>query len=160
MCHFVDDGEVDKGAIIAHYQTKKAKTRMPSFVRPGSVKVSGNNDVATAAMVSRVGRTGSNVRVSNVVIPQTLPDTRPLTRVRGSAIEGKRVLVTGGEYRGLSGTISSCIPGGWYLVSNLYEDDHQLDVLIHSEKLELISNVSSSMLPLLGQNESRQIKSR
>jgi hypothetical protein len=104
MCHFVDDGEVDKGAIIAHYQSKKAKTRMPSFVRPGSVKVCGNTTVAT---VSRVGRTGSNVRVSNVVIPQTVPNTRPLTRVRGSAIEGKRVLVTGGEYRGLSGTISS-----------------------------------------------------
>ena len=50
------------------------------------------------------------------------------------------------------------IPGGWYLVSNLYEDDDQLDVLIHSEKLELISNVSSRMLP--GQNESRQIMSR
>lgn len=107
MCHFVDDGEVDKGAIIAHYQSKKKKTQMPSFVRPGSVKVPENNDVATAATVSRVGRTGSNVRVNNVVIPQTLPDTRPLTRVRGSAIEGKLVLVTAGEYRGLSGTISS-----------------------------------------------------
>ena len=99
-CHFVDDGKVDKGAIIAHYRTKK-KTQMPSFVSPNSVKVPEKKDAAAA--ICRVGRTERNVRVSNVVIPQTPPQTR----VRASAIEGKRVLVTGGEHRGLSGTITS-----------------------------------------------------
>lgn len=135
-CHFIDDGKVDKDAIAAHYQTKK-KTQMPSFVKQSW------NKAAVAARVRRVGRTETNVRVSNVVMPQT----RPSTRVRASAVEGKRVMVTGGEFRGLSGTISSCIPGGWYLVSNLYDDDHELDVLIKSDKLELIDGESSKTPP-------------
>jgi hypothetical protein len=146
-CHFIDDGKVDKGAIAAHYQTKK-KTAMPAFVKPGTVKLAVNKDTtAVVAKVRRVGRTDTNVRVSNVIIPQT--------RVRASAVEGKRVLVTGGEFRGLSGTISSCIPGGWYLISNLYDDDHELDVLINSKKLELINDVSSQMLPMLGHTHER-----
>lgn len=144
-CHFVDDGKVDKGAIAAHYQTKK-KTPMPSFVKPGAVKIAVHKD-KPVAKVRRVGRTDTNVRVSNIVVPQT--------RVRASAVEGKRVLVTGGEFRGRIGTISSCIPGGWYLISNLYDDDHELDVLINSEKLELINDVTSQMLPMLGHTHER-----
>lgn len=146
-CHFIDDGNVDKDSIAAHYQTKK-KTQMPSFVKQNW------NRAAVAARVRRVGRTDANVRVSNVVIPQT----RPPTRVRASAVEGKHVMVTGGEFRGLSGTISSCIPGGWYLVSNLYDDDHDLDVLIKSEKLELIDGESSKTPPMQGLSH-EQIKS-
>lgn len=156
-CHFVDDGNVDKGAIAAHFKTKK-KTPMPSFVKPGAVKVGaskGNTAGKDGSKVRRVGRTDTNVRVSNVVLPQS----RPQTRVRASAVEGKRILVTKGEFRGLSGTISSCIPGGWYLISNLHDDEHELDVLIHSEKLELINNVSSQILPMLGHTHER-IKSR
>mmetsp|Transcript_25617 Transcript_25617/g.51366 ORF Transcript_25617/g.51366 Transcript_25617/m.51366 type:complete len:768 (-) Transcript_25617:79-2382(-) len=154
-CHFIDDGEADKDAIAAHYRTKK-KVSMPSFVKHGVINVSGNRAIAAAAAsVRRVGRTDSNVRVSNVVIPQT----RPHTRVRASAVEGKRVLVTGGEFRGLSGTISSCIPGGWYLVSNLYDDDHELDVLINSERLKLMDGVSSKTSSMQGRIQ-EQIKSR
>merc|ERR1719253_403207 len=78
---------------------------------------------------SRVGRSGPNVRVSSDVVPQT--------RVRASRVEGRSVLVTGGEYRGLSGKIDSCIPGGWYLVSDLMKND-KLDVVINSRNLELI----------------------
>ena len=48
-------------------------------------------------MAHRQGRSAPNVRVSSTVIPQS--------RVRGSAVEGKNVLVIGGEYRGLSGKI-------------------------------------------------------
>ncbi|KAK1741064.1 hypothetical protein QTG54_008316 [Skeletonema marinoi] len=147
-CHFIDDGEADKDAIAAHYRTKK-KVSMPSFVKHGVINVSGNRAIAAAAAsVRRVGRTDSNVRVSNVVIPQT----RPHTRVRASAVEGKRVLVTGGEFRGLSGTISSCIPGGWYLVSNLYDDDHELDT-------EIDGWVSSKTSYMQGRIQ-EQIKSR
>mmetsp|Transcript_25303 Transcript_25303/g.39262 ORF Transcript_25303/g.39262 Transcript_25303/m.39262 type:complete len:928 (+) Transcript_25303:229-3012(+) len=154
-CHFIDDGEADKDAIAAHYRTKK-KVSMPSFVKHGVINVSGNRAIAAAAAsVRRVGRTDSDVRVSNVVIPQT----RPHTRVRASAVEGKRVLVTGGEFRGLSGTISSCIPGGWYLVSNLYDDDHELDVLINSERLKLMDGVSSKTSYMQGRIQ-EQIKSR
>jgi len=92
------------------------------------------------SITSRIGRSGPNVRVSSNIIPQT--------RVRASRVEGRDVLVTGGEYRGLSGTIDSCIPGGWYLVSSLFNDN--LDVVISSQNLELVrektafSNNSSS----------------
>jgi hypothetical protein len=45
----------------------------------------------------------------------------PQCRVRASAVEGKDVLVTKGEYRGLSGTIESTMPGGWYVVGHLFK---------------------------------------
>jgi len=85
--------------------------------------------VGNASITSRIGRSGPNIRINSNVIPQT--------RVRASRVEGRDVLVTGGEYRGLSGTIDSCIPGGWYLVSNLFKNDN-LDVVISSRHLELI----------------------
>lgn len=33
--------------------------------------------------------------------------------------------------------VDSCIPGGWYLISNLFKND-ELDVIISSKHLELI----------------------
>ena len=152
-CHFVDDGKVDINAIAAHYKTKK-KTPMPSFVKPGTVKRGVRKVAATSSTVQRFGRSGTNVRVSNVVIPQS----RPQTRVRVSAVEGKRVLVTGGEYRGLYGTIASCIPGGWYLVSNIYDDEDALDVLIHSKNLELTNDSGSSATTAVRGDNHEQIK--
>lgn len=53
----------------------------------------------------RAGRSASNVRVSKHVLPQAQ------TRIRASMVEGKHVLVIGGEHRGLIGTIDSAIPG-------------------------------------------------
>merc|ERR1712029_569944 len=82
-----------------------------------------------SSVTTRVGRSGPNVRVNRKIAPQS--------RVRGSRVEGRNVLVTAGEYRGLSGTIDSCIPGGWYLVSNLFKND-DLDVVVSSQNLELI----------------------
>jgi len=79
----------------------------------------------------RQGRSAPNVRVSSVVNPQS--------RVRGSAVEGKNVLVLRGPYRGLCGTIDSCIPGGWYVVSNLLRNDNlDLDVIVNSQYLKII----------------------
>jgi hypothetical protein len=79
----------------------------------------------------RTGRSGRNIRVSKKVVPQC--------RVRASQVEGKHVLVTGGEYRGLIGSIDSTIPGGFYVVSYLFKHDKlDLDVIIHSDQLELI----------------------
>ncbi len=63
--------------------------------------------------VPRTGRSGRNIRVRATVEPQC--------RVRASAVEGKDVLVTKGEYRGLSGTIESTMPGGWYVVGHLFK---------------------------------------
>merc|ERR1711957_492608 len=81
------------------------------------------------SMSTRVGRSGSHVRINSNVVPQS--------RVRASRVEGRKVLVSGGEYRGLSGTIDSCIPGGWYVVSNLFKND-DLNFVISSTHLELI----------------------
>ena len=78
---------------------------------------------------SRAGRSGHKVRISRKVTPQT--------RVRASKVEGRSVLVTGGEYKGRRGKIESCIPGGWYLVRDLFKND-SLDVVINSRNLELI----------------------
>jgi len=86
---------------------------------------------ANSAVSSQVGRSGHNIRVSNTVVPQT--------RVRGSAVEGRQVLVTGGEYRGLNGKIEAAIPGGWYLVRDLFQRDKS-NVVISSENLHLVPN--------------------
>ena len=120
---------------------EKGQTNASSVSVERTVNIGRKNRTTTA--FRRVGRSDANVRVSNVVIPQA----RPPTRVRASAVEGKRVMVTGGEFRGLSGTISSCIPDGWYLVSNLYEDDQHLDVLIHSGNLQLVADASRKKTP-------------
>lgn len=84
------------------------------------------------SILYRAGRSGHNVRVSKDIVPQS--------RVRVSAVENKHVLVVGGEHRGLVGTIDSAIPGGYYLVSNLFDDRLGLDTVIRSEHLELISD--------------------
>ena len=66
-------------------------------------------------------------------------------------MEGKHVLVIGGEYRGLSGIIDSTLPGGWYVVSNLFKHDNlSLDVIVSSDNLELMPDKiswSQSSLP-------------
>ncbi|KAL7482837.1 hypothetical protein ACHAW6_008497 [Cyclotella cf. meneghiniana] len=92
----------------------------------------------------RIGRSGQNIRVSKSVIPQC--------RVRASAVEGKHVLVIGGEYRGLSGIIDSTLPGGWYVISNLFKHDNlSLDVIVSSDNLELVpDNISWSQSTLPG----------
>lgn len=79
-------------------------------------------------ITSRVGRSGHNIHINRDIIPQT--------RVRASTIEGRRVLVTGGEYKGLSGKIDSCIPGGYYILKLFKGDSH--NVLINASNLELL----------------------
>ena len=46
------------------------------------------------------------------------------------------MLVTGGEYKGLSGKIDSCIPGGYYILKLFKGDSH--NVLINASDLELL----------------------
>eukprot|EP00804_Cyclotella_cryptica_P000783 CCRYP_001050-RA/>CCRYP_001050-RA protein AED:0.03 eAED:0.03 QI:167/1/1/1/0.66/0.5/4/169/866 len=94
-------------------------------------------------ILHRIGRSGRNIRISKSVVPQC--------RVRASAVEGKHVLVIGGEYRGLSGIVDSTLPGGWYVISNLFKHDHlSLDVIVSSNNLELMPDKiswSQSRLP-------------
>lgn len=97
-----------------------------------------------ASITTRIGRSGPNVRINSNVVPQS--------RVRASKVEGRNVWVTGGEYRGLSGTIDSCIPGGWYLVSNLFKND-DLDVVISSKHLELIPEKKASINALSSEEQ-------
>ena len=51
------------------------------------------------------------------------------------ALQQRLILLNVSEF--ILGTIDSCIPGGWYLVSNLFKNDN-LDVVISSRHLELI----------------------
>jgi len=105
----------------------------------------GGNSSAT----SRVGRSGPNLRINSNVVPQN--------RVRASKVEGRNVLVTGGEYRGLSGMIDSCIPGGWYLVSKLFKNDN-LNVVISSRHLELMPDKITKVKSGTSQREEQDTK--
>lgn len=80
----------------------------------------------------RQARSSANGRVSEEVLPQTT--------IRESNVEGRTVLITGGTHKGLFGTIDACIPGNWYVVSNVFNDDTlDLDIVLHSDNLKLIS---------------------
>ena len=62
------------------------------------------------------------------------------------ALQQQLILLTVSEF--ILGTIDSCIPGGWYLVPNLFKNDN-LDVVISSLHLELIPE--KRLLPILYQ---------
>jgi hypothetical protein len=94
--------------------------------------------------------------------------------------EGRRVLVIGGEYRGLTGKIrcmigpgdisflrtllsllvfvlvqgiiDSCIPGGWYLVKDLFRNN-VLNVVLSMRDLALIPENIVTNTPDEGQQE-------
>ncbi|KAL3778272.1 hypothetical protein ACHAW5_010143 [Stephanodiscus triporus] len=91
-----------------------------------------------SSITSRIGRSAPNVRVNSAVVPQT--------RVRASDAEGRKVLVTGGEHRGLSGTVDSCIPGGWFIVSGLFRNC-ALNVVLNKKNLALLPEKISANLP-------------
>uniref|UniRef100_A0A7S4J7W1 KOW domain-containing protein n=1 Tax=Odontella aurita TaxID=265563 RepID=A0A7S4J7W1_9STRA len=108
----------------------------------------GASAAATAAagvgdeFATREGRSGNDhpVRVNPGVLPQS--------KVRGSVCEGREVAVTAGPYRGLVGKVEACLPGGWYLVADLLEDDdHELDVVIASRNLQLLKRVPDVLSP-------------
>ncbi len=64
---------------------------------------------------------------------------QPQTRVRASAAEGCRVKITAGPYCGLTGKIESCIPGNWYLISELSKKNKfDFDYIVHSRHLEML----------------------
>ena len=88
-------------------------------------------EAARRAVTVRQGRTAPNVTVSATVEPQE--------RVRVSANEGREVIVTEGRLRGLVGKIEACLPGGWYVVSDLLG--------LHEQGVEHV--VSSASLDLL-----------
>ena len=90
------------------------------------------------------------MRVNRTVVPQT--------RVRASKNEGRKVLVTGGEYRGLSGMIDSTIPGGWYLVSNLVGAGDDMEAVVHSKNLELIPKKTMEPTNASASNEGRDVR--
>jgi len=85
----------------------------------------------------REARSSSNTHVNSSVQPQV--------RVRASAAEGRRVMVTAGPYRGCVGRIESCIPGNWYLVSDLSKrNKFSLDFIVHSNNLEILHDDADS----------------
>eukprot|EP00551_Chaetoceros_affinis_P011635 CAMPEP_0203664874 /NCGR_PEP_ID=MMETSP0090-20130426/2203_1 /ASSEMBLY_ACC=CAM_ASM_001088 /TAXON_ID=426623 /ORGANISM="Chaetoceros affinis, Strain CCMP159" /LENGTH=794 /DNA_ID=CAMNT_0050528265 /DNA_START=163 /DNA_END=2547 /DNA_ORIENTATION=+ len=80
---------------------------------------------------SHEARSSVNARINQHVQPQT--------RVRASAAEGCRVKIIAGPYRGLTGKIESCIPGNWYLISELSKKNKfDFDYIVHSRQLEIL----------------------
>ncbi|EED87930.1 predicted protein [Thalassiosira pseudonana CCMP1335] len=104
------------------------------------------------SMMYRAGRSGSDVRVSSSVVPQS--------RVRQSTQSGTRVSVTGGEYQGLTGVVQSCLPGGWYIVSKLFRRDKMdLDAVIKSENLKIVGSVEHEELLPVGIEDTNKARS-
>ena len=78
----------------------------------------------------REARSSLNARVNK--------DVQPQTKVRASAVEGRRVKITAGPYSGMTGKVESCIPGNWYLVSDLSKKNKfGLDYIVHAKNLEI-----------------------
>mmetsp|Transcript_15787 Transcript_15787/g.23655 ORF Transcript_15787/g.23655 Transcript_15787/m.23655 type:complete len:491 (-) Transcript_15787:1920-3392(-) len=108
----------------------------------------------------REARTSKNARVSKEIQPQT--------KIRDSKVQGRNVIVTAGPHKGLYGKIDGCLPGNWYLVANaLKEDELNLDMVIHSKNLKLVSkrrieseqNISSSLPVSIKQSDDLASKS-
>jgi hypothetical protein len=103
-----------------------------------------NRDVRTSKTnnqqecLPRAARSSTNARINEFVQPQT--------RVRASTAEGCRVKITAGPYRDLMGRIESCIPGNWYLVSDLSKaNKFDLDYIVHSKHLEIVPEKSEKV---------------
>lgn len=82
-------------------------------------------------VASREARSSANARINEHVQPQT--------KVRASTAEGRRVKITAGPYCGLTGKVESCIPGNWYLVSDLSKKNKfDFDYIVHANSLEML----------------------
>ncbi len=70
-------------------------------------------------------------------------DVQPQIRVRASTVEGRRVEITNGPYKGLKGNIESCIPGNWYLISDLSRKNKlDLDYIVHAKNLKMLISIA------------------
>ena len=95
-------------------------------------------EAARRAAAIRQGRTAPNVTVSANIEPQV--------RVRASAMEGREVLVTEGRLKGLVGKIEACLPGGWYVVSDLLnEGELGVEHVVSSASLDLLESSKKSL---------------
>lgn len=87
----------------------------------------------------REARSSSNARVSR--------DVQAQVRVRASSVEGRLVKIIAGPYCGLTGRIESCIPGNWYLVSQVAtKNKFDLDYIIHARNLQMIEDQQTKVL--------------
>lgn len=67
-------------------------------------------------------------------------NVQPQIRVRASTVEGRRVKIINGPYKGLTGNIESCIPGNWYLISDLSKKNKfDLDYVVHAKNLKMLN---------------------
>jgi len=65
----------------------------------------------------------------------------PQSKVRTSKLEGHYVLIVDGPHKGLYGKIDSCLPGDWYLLSNMFDGGPlEVGLVVHSKHLKLISD--------------------
>lgn len=82
----------------------------------------------------RESRTSPNARVSEVIQPQTM--------IRSSSVEGRHVIVTGGSNMGLLGKVHACIPGDWYMITDVSNPD--TEYIIHSKNLKIVTKYQLS----------------
>ena len=81
-------------------------------------------------------RSAINATISRSVQPQI--------RVRASSLEGRRVKITDGPYKGSTGNIESCIPGNWYLISDIsMKNKFDLDYIVHAKNLKILNEMNT-----------------
>ena len=119
----------------------RAHASYEPIVPPSAIEDAVAGAVAEAAKRAgavRQGRTAPNITVSANIEPQV--------RVRASAMEGREVIVTEGRLRGLVGKIEACLPGGWYVVSDLLSQTEQgVEHVVSSASLDLLESSQKSM---------------
>lgn len=70
-------------------------------------------------------------------------NVQPQVRVRASTVEGRRVEIINGPYKGIKGNIDSCIPGNWYLIADLSKKNKfDLDLIVHAKNLKMLDTTT------------------
>ena len=151
-------GRVMKGEDGVHIKELAATLRNHSEYEP---IVPREPSTESGSQEYRQARTSVTGRVREDILPQTA--------IRESNVEGRTVLITGGSHKGLFGErkcmlpfllismlfntimtndfhsfllgkIDSCIPGNWYVISDIFTDDTlDLDIVVHADNLKLMS---------------------
>eukprot|EP00979_Chaetoceros_neogracilis_P013377 scaffold3806_cov230-Chaetoceros_neogracile.AAC.1 len=112
----------------------QAHSEYEPIIYPGSPRPS-----SPKSPIYRQARSSTTARVSGKVQPQS--------SLRASKVVGRTVLITGGSHKGQFGLIDSCIPGNWYVISDVYNDDAlDLDVVVHSKNLKLVNCAVKEMV--------------
>ena len=79
----------------------------------------------------RQGRTDPDLLICAEIKPQT------------KRLEGKKVVITSGQYRGREGHIKTSVPGGWYLVEGILKE---ISLVVSPESVEEIQDATAALI--------------